>query len=625
MREPRTRDPASDVLGFERWIVATRVTDIPIANTAEGLDLDDRELVLAFQAGEIDAYSDIYVKYRRLAAQICYRILENRDDAEEAVQETMLRVYRGLPRFNGRYQLQAWVARIATNVALDQVRARQRRPLSDSPLEPDRETGALNVAPDHEPPDELERLLDREDVRSVLGEIPDHHRDALVLREFEGRSHEEIGDALGVSPAQAKALIHRAKKSFRRAWGEDGERRGIAAFAPILLAVFRLPGLRRLAGSAREVVANASATATQVAVNVTAAPAAVQTSMSVADKVTAAALTVIVAGTATVGAVAIRRAAKPAAKPSPSVAAAPAPSTVPAVVAVVPTKARPVAHHHHAKHHARAAASAGSSTVATAPSATPSTEPSDEPVARMGRRRLRLRRRPPPRGRDRSTCRRDSNVTHLSARRRAGALRAHRGLRHVLRDRDGPAVRTRRREGRRRLRRLRGLRDRDGRQPLLALALHRHARGAVHVRGERERLLRRQGGRRLVHLRALAGQYSVERGPGDPEDGGPPRRADLDPAGVLAGRIALSDGRLHARGLRNSPGRTTLSEPVVSSCRRPMRTTSRRRGWGRKEMGRSNVDSPSASQYILASFPPSRLCRPARGTDKDEKYEQRKG
>ena len=340
MREPRTRDPASDVLGFERWIVATRVTDIPRANTAEGLDLDDRELVLAFQAGEIDAYSDIFVKYRRLVAQICYRILENRDDAEEAVQETMLRVYRGLPRFNGRYQLQAWVARIATNVALDQVRARQRRPLSDAPLEPDRETGALNVAPDHEPPDELERLLDREDVRSVLGEIPDHHRDALVLREFEGRSHEEIGDALGVSPAQAKALIHRAKKSFRRAWGEDRERRGIAAFAPILLAVFRLPGLRRLAGSARDVVANASATATQVAVNVTAAPAAVQTSMSVADKVTAAALTVIVAGTATVGAVAIRRAAKPAAKPSPSVAAAPAPSTVPAVVAVAPTKAK---------------------------------------------------------------------------------------------------------------------------------------------------------------------------------------------------------------------------------------------------------------------------------------------
>ena len=58
-----------------------------------------------------------------------------------------------------------------------------------------------------------------------------------MLREFEGRSHEEIGEALGVSPQQAKALIHRAKKSFRRAWDQGGERRGVAALAPDHLPV----------------------------------------------------------------------------------------------------------------------------------------------------------------------------------------------------------------------------------------------------------------------------------------------------------------------------------------------------------------------------------------------------
>ena len=151
---------------------------------------------------------------------------------------------------------------------------------------------------------------------ATLDALPSHHRDALMLREFEGRSHEEIGDALGVSPAQAKALIHRAKGTFRKAW-TNGDRRGLAAIVPILLAPFRLPGLRRLVEPARDAVANASATATQVAVNVTAAPAAAQTAMSAADKVTAVALTVIVAGSATVGAVAIRHATKPAAKPSP--------------------------------------------------------------------------------------------------------------------------------------------------------------------------------------------------------------------------------------------------------------------------------------------------------------------
>lgn len=321
MPEPSNPGAVSDVLQVEGWTVATRVDDIRTTRIPS-LDLaDDRALVLAFQSGDIDAYADIFVKYRALVAQICHRILQDRDEAEEAVQETMLRVFRGLPRFNGRYQLQAWVARIATNVALDMIRARSRRPqrgpalddLSDGP-------DALMAAADDDTSEVFERILDQQEVRSTLSSLPDHHREALVLRELEGRSHQEIGDALGVSPKQAKALIHRAKKSFRRAWGEQTERRGIAVLVPIVLAPLRLPGLlRKLVEPAREAVAGAAATAQQAVAQVAAAPAVAQSTITVADKVTAAALTVIVAGTVGVGAVAIRhkdRAPKPAAAAS---------------------------------------------------------------------------------------------------------------------------------------------------------------------------------------------------------------------------------------------------------------------------------------------------------------------
>ena len=308
--------------------MATRLTDVRDFPRS-GLDLDDdKSLVLAFQSGDIDAYSDIYVKYRALSAQICYRILQDREEADEAVQETMLRVYRGLGTFNGRYQLQAWVARIATNVSLDMVRARARRPQRD-PVTPDiSENARLVVALTDDPSEAVERVLDQEEIRSILSEIPDHHREALVLREFEGRSHEEIGEALGVSPQQAKALIHRAKKSFRRAWDRSGERRGVAALAPIiLLSPFRMPGfLRKLWQPAHDVVVSATATAQQAAVQVTAAPAVTQGAVSMADKVTAAAITVIVAGTVSVGAVAIQHTQKPS-KPTP-VTASPAPVPV---------------------------------------------------------------------------------------------------------------------------------------------------------------------------------------------------------------------------------------------------------------------------------------------------------
>ncbi len=329
--------------------MATRLTDVR-AFPRSGVDLDDdKSLVLAFQSGDIDAYSDIFVKYRALSAQICYRILQDREETDEAVQETMLRVYRGLGRFNGRYQLQAWVARIATNVALDMVRARSRRPQRDPALSDISENSGLILALTEDTSEAVERVLDQEEIRTTLASIPDHHREALVLREFEGRSHEEIGEALGVSPQQAKALIHRAKKSFRRAWDQGGERRGVAALAPIIfLAPFRLPGfLRKLWQPAHDVVASATSTVQQAAIQVSAAPVVTQSAVSMADKVTAAAITVIVAGTVGVGAVAIRHTQKPT-KPTP-VAASPAPVTTETeiVIAPQPVRTKPVDKPHH--------------------------------------------------------------------------------------------------------------------------------------------------------------------------------------------------------------------------------------------------------------------------------------
>ena len=212
--------------------MATRLTDVR-EFPRSGVDIDDdKSLVLAFQSGDVDAYSDIFVKYRALSAKICYRILQDREEADEAVQETMLRVYRGLGTFNGRYQLQAWVSgsprtsRSTWSARARAVRSATRR----SPTSPT--TPALIIALTEDTSEAVERVLDQEEIRSTLSSIPDHHREALVLREFEGRSHEEIGDALGVTPQQAKALIHRAKKSFRRAWDQGGERRGVAAPLP---------------------------------------------------------------------------------------------------------------------------------------------------------------------------------------------------------------------------------------------------------------------------------------------------------------------------------------------------------------------------------------------------------
>jgi RNA polymerase sigma-70 factor (ECF subfamily) len=90
--------------------------------------LDDRLLVLDFQAGNPQAFVEIHQRYGPLARRVCRRFLPDPQDVDEAFQETMIRVYQGLYRFNGRYALQPWVARIAKNVSLDILRGRARRP-----------------------------------------------------------------------------------------------------------------------------------------------------------------------------------------------------------------------------------------------------------------------------------------------------------------------------------------------------------------------------------------------------------------------------------------------------------------------------------------------------------------
>jgi RNA polymerase sigma-70 factor (ECF subfamily) len=275
-------------------------------------DLDDRMLVLDFQAGNDEAFAEIHRRYSGLARHVCQRILRNPEDADEATQEAMLRVYQGLPRFNGHYRLQPWVARIATNVSLDVTRARARRPRTGDQVVSDLHEDLHDRSGD--PQEAVERALDREYINQVLAELPDHHREALVLREFEGRSHKEIGEALGVTPSQAKALIHRAKGSFRRTWNGG---KGLQAFLYVFAALAKVPQLvKRLIQPAQELAATSAA-----------APAATSSVVTTGERVTAAAVAVLVAGSAAVGAVALKHNShdpKPVSSPSAAIVA-PAP------------------------------------------------------------------------------------------------------------------------------------------------------------------------------------------------------------------------------------------------------------------------------------------------------------
>lgn len=300
--------------------MAIRLTDVK-STGASYAELDDKMLVLDFQAGQPQAFVEIHRRYAPLARHVCRRFLPNPQDTDEAFQETMIRVFQGLFRFNGQFALQPWIARIATNVSLDQLRSRARRPqLDDDSLEThDRED-------DGDTPDQLvERLLERDLVLAVLADLPESHRRALVLRELEGRSHKEIAETMGMTPAQAKALIHRAKGSFRRSWllraTERGGVMGIALM-PLAYVVKAMNAARRL-GDKVVHVGGVAQIATPELVSTSASVGAPATA-GLAERAVAAGVTLLLAGGVTVGAVTVTRDRGPEVGRERIVAAAPA-------------------------------------------------------------------------------------------------------------------------------------------------------------------------------------------------------------------------------------------------------------------------------------------------------------
>lgn len=183
----------------------------------------DRDLVQAFQRGDDAAYDEIFHRYSERVRWACRRMLSNPQDAEEALQETFLKAYQALPRFNGRYQLGAWLNRIATNVCVDEMRVRGRT--STAVVPPDEHNVEVARGP--------EEIVAGERVHldETFGELHPLHARALMMRAHEGLSHREIAIRLAMSPDQVKALLHRARRSFRRAW----ERVEAGLMAPVLL------------------------------------------------------------------------------------------------------------------------------------------------------------------------------------------------------------------------------------------------------------------------------------------------------------------------------------------------------------------------------------------------------
>ena len=190
----------------------------PLPNLPASTDL---EVVTRARTGEQAAYKELVRRYQRPVFSLVFRMVRNRELAEDLSQETFVKVLNALDSYRPEYKFSSWVFKIANNAAIDHLRRRELDTLS---LEgsPHAETPQMIEATALQIGDQGENQLEEVENKELGGEIEraiaklrPEYRTCILLRHVEGRAYEEIADILNLPLGTVKTYIHRARNELR--------------------------------------------------------------------------------------------------------------------------------------------------------------------------------------------------------------------------------------------------------------------------------------------------------------------------------------------------------------------------------------------------------------------------
>ena len=191
------------------WSSVVRSTDPRDARALE------RELVEACRRGEREAFDQLVLRHQRDIYRLCYRYVNNHEDADDLAQEVFVKAWRAIPRFRGDSSFSTWLYRIAVNACLNFRAA--RRPASEELPETlaDPRAGAEARVEDEE---EASRI------REAVSRLPEKQRATLILSVYHELSHEEVAEILGSTVGTVKANLFHALANLRKRMAEPGGR-----------------------------------------------------------------------------------------------------------------------------------------------------------------------------------------------------------------------------------------------------------------------------------------------------------------------------------------------------------------------------------------------------------------
>ena len=196
-------DAAARAVDFSRPVTLT-ITPQPPPRGSE----EDLRLARACAAGDSDVIASIYDRHSQRMKSIAYHELGNVSDAEDAVQETFIKVHRAAAGYNGEAAFTTWLYRILINTCYDMLRRRRRR-VRETPIDDLLAGGHAGNAVDD---------VKRMSLRKMLSELPEQRRTVFALFEIEGLSHAEIAGILDITEGNSKWILFSTKKQLQEMW-----------------------------------------------------------------------------------------------------------------------------------------------------------------------------------------------------------------------------------------------------------------------------------------------------------------------------------------------------------------------------------------------------------------------
>ena len=173
-------------------------------------------LVRRCLAGDEKAYRELVEMYQSRVFSLALRMLRRVEDAEDVVQETFIRMFRALDRYDPSRPFGAWLFSIASRLCIDQIRRRRLQPISLTQRDREDEEYEIEVVdPGLQPDETTARAEEEQRTRVLIDSLPPHYRIVVLLRHQQDLAYEEIAEALQLPLGTVKARIHRARALLR--------------------------------------------------------------------------------------------------------------------------------------------------------------------------------------------------------------------------------------------------------------------------------------------------------------------------------------------------------------------------------------------------------------------------